>query len=62
MHMFNVSTLYNEQASANLLDASVENKSENKSDEYNENIAKDLGLNLDNSELSEEQKRKFTHF
>ena len=45
-------TDHDEQASVNLLDASVENKS----DEYYENIAKDLGLNLDNSELSEEQK------
>ena len=46
-------TDHDEQASVNLLDASVENKS----DEYYENIAKDLGLNLDNSELSEEQKK-----
>ena len=51
-------TDHDEQASVNLLDASVENKS----DEYYENIAKDLGLNLDNSELSEEQKQKLYTF
>ena len=51
-------TDHDEQASVNLLDESVENKS----DEYYENIAKDLGLNLDNSELSEEQKRKLYTF
>ena len=51
-------TDHDEQASVNLLDASVENKS----DEYYENIAKDLGLNLDNSVLSEEQKQKLYKF
>ena len=51
-------TDHDEQASVNLLDASVENKS----DGYYENIAKDLGLNLDNSELSEEQKQKLYTF
>ena len=34
----------------------------NESEKYYENIAKDLGLNLDNSELSEEQKRKLYPF
>ena len=51
-------TDHDEQASVNLLDASVENESE----VHYENIAKDLGLNLDNSELSEEQKQKLYTF
>ena len=41
-------TDHDEQASVNLLDASVENESEI----HYKNIAKDLGFNLDNSELS----------
>ena len=51
-------TDHDEQASVNLLDASVENESES----YYENIAKELGVNLDNSELSEEQKQKLNTF
>ena len=51
-------TDHDEQASVNLLDASVENESEIN---Y-KNIAKDLGFNLDNSELSEEQKQKLYTF
>ena len=51
-------TDHDEQASVNLLDASVENESEI----HYKNIAKDLGFNLDNSELSEEQKQKLYTF
>ena len=51
-------TDHDEQASVNLLDASVENESEI----HYKNITKDLGFNLDNSELSEEQKRKLYTF
>ena len=51
-------TDHDEQASVNLLDESVENESEI----HYKNIAKDLGFNLDNSELSEEQKRKLYTF
>ena len=51
-------TDHDEQASVNLLDESVENNSEI----HYKNIAKDLGFNLDNSELSEEQKRKLYTF
>ena len=44
--------------SVNLTDTSLENDSEM----HYENIAKDLGLNLDHSELSDEQKRKLYRF
>ena len=44
--------------SVNLTDPSLENDSEI----HYENIAKDLGLNLDHSELSDEQKRKLYTF
>ena len=51
-------TDHDDLPSVNLTDPSLENESEI---QY-ENIAKDLGLNLDHSELSDEQKRKLYTF
>ena len=51
-------TDHDDQPFVNLTYASEENESEI---QYR-NIAKDLGLNLDHSELSEEQKRKLYTF
>ena len=51
-------TEHNDIPSVNLTDPSLENDSEM----HYENIAKDLGLNLDHSELSDEQKRKLYTF